>query len=212
MILAWVLCIVLREKGIGSETKRIFAGALVLIAFWQGVTYMSQLMNEEGAVYFIRTGSVGTMNGENNEYLLSEGDNNDIIGYVKYIDENADRLIYDAGVVEVFDQSREDGIFYMTVFNQTDQTQEIVLPILKYKGYRAFSQSGEELHLAKGERNRISVFLPPFFEGTVQVEFREPWYWRLSEWISLFTFLSLLGYSRGKKLCGKLWEKRNIGE
>ena len=50
--------------------------------------------------------------------------------------------------------------------------------------------------LTEAEDHRVSVEIPQGFAGTVKVYFSEPWYWRLSEIISLMTLLAMAAYVR----------------
>lgn len=72
-----------------------------------------------------------------------------------------------------------------SVSNPDDKEQYVEFPLQNYKGYRAVDQNGARLNVSNGENNRISVAVSPGYQGNVKVYFAEPWYWRLSEIISL---------------------------
>ena len=71
------------------------------------------------------------------------------------------------------------------------------MPVLYYKGYRAFADDGQELKITAGENNRIQVMLPAGFEGNVRVEFVEPILWRLGCLVSVLSFVFVLRRKRG---------------
>lgn len=67
------------------------------------------------------------------------------------------------------------------------------LPILSYRDYRARTGEGEELEVTHNERYQVRVLLPAGFEGHVRVRFESPFYWRISEVISLLMLVFLVG-------------------
>ncbi len=74
------------------------------------------------------------------------------------------------------------------------------MPLLLYKGYRAYdADSGERLDITYNSNNQIRVLLPAFFTGKIEVEFVSPIYWRVAEAVSLIMLVSLAGF-RSKKL------------
>ncbi len=76
----------------------------------------------------------------------------------------------------------------MVCTNTGKEEGYVELPMLYYKGYRAFG--GEErtpLQVVSGENHVVRVVIPPEFQGQVRVGFYSPLYWRLSELLSLAT-------------------------
>lgn len=61
-------------------------------------------------------------------------------------------------------------------------------PLIGYRHYRCIrTDTGEQLPVGTGYNNMLRVTFPSAFEGTIEVSFREPWYWRLSEAVSVLT-------------------------
>ena len=90
-------------------------------------------------------------------------------------------------------QSREGSSMY--VLCGTDETEgTVVFPLFNYKGYRVADNSGAEFVIEDDEYGRISITLPPKYHGIIHVDFQEPWYWRLSELISLTTCILTIYY------------------
>lgn len=58
-----------------------------------------------------------------------------------------------------------------------------------YKGYQAVMDNGEQLQLLPG--SLVSVSVPAGYTGTIRIGFHEPWYWRVSEIISLLTVIGI---------------------
>lgn len=65
----------------------------------------------------------------------------------------------------------------------------IDFPLLLYKGYQAITDTGEKLTITRGDNYQVRVILPAGFEGDVEVRFVSPFYWRISELITMLTFV-----------------------
>ncbi len=63
----------------------------------------------------------------------------------------------------------------------------IELPLLYYKGYRARESGGMYLPVVCGDNNVARVIVPSGFQGIMEVDFHEFWYWRAAEAVSLLT-------------------------
>lgn len=82
-------------------------------------------------------------------------------------------------------------------------------PLMLYKGYVArHVESGEKLPISAGYNNALRVEIPSGFNGSLQISFREPVYWRIAEIISALTIAALIAlgafghlkkYSNSKK-------------
>ena len=72
----------------------------------------------------------------------------------------------------------------------------VELPLLYYKGYRAIGEAGQHLELVCGDNNVIRVLLPAGYDGRIDVDFQEFWYWRVSEVLSLATLLMIIALAR----------------
>ena len=68
----------------------------------------------------------------------------------------------------------------------------IDLPLLNYMGYVAEdSQTGGMFEITTGPSACLRILIPGDFSGIISVNFREPWYWRAGEFLSL---ISLIGF------------------
>lgn len=72
-----------------------------------------------------------------------------------------------------------------------DEEGWIWLPLFHYKGYHVTDDDGNEYTIRDSVHNQIEVSVPIGFDGYLYVEYKEPWYWRLAELISLVTVLGL---------------------
>ena len=83
--------------------------------------------------------------------------------------------------------------FEITCNNSSDEGKILQLPLINYNGYIAYDvNSNEKLEIVNSENNTLNVKVPKHYSGTLKVEFSEPWYWRLSEIISLLTIIIYL--------------------
>lgn len=177
----WFAAIFFKKNWLKGEKKQWIAGALLLVSFWQGLSYMSGVLNENSATFIYQEGNMTTMEISNGEYLP--------VG--SKVEDYVPVLTYNMEALQVSAWNRvEDGI-NITLSNLTQQEQEIEIPLLYYKGYHALS-NGEELHIEPGTSSRITILIPAEFEGEIFVGFFEPWYWRVCEVISMFALLGIL--------------------
>lgn len=91
--------------------------------------------------------------------------------------------------------------FELSVKNEAEQEQNVLLPVLYYSGYQAHDvQSGEKLETVMGDNGRVMIKIPAHYVGTCHMAFYEPWHWRVAEMISLMTFLLLILYTKREVL------------
>ncbi|MCM1086997.1 MAG: hypothetical protein NC419_02495 [Muribaculaceae bacterium] len=199
VLLPYLLCIILKKEWIGAKRK-LFAGVLVGLSLWQGLSYMSGCL-QEGKVYRIeQAGGLSTFDVISGEYLPMD-ELQDIDGYISAYE---DQLTYDTNVIFIEDWHREKGAVVVSLTNPTTDTQQVEVPLLLYKGYHAITDGGQELTLSPGESYRIAVDVPAGFSGSFKVAFKEPWYWRVCEGVSLAAAVGIAFYLIGdRKKSGK---------
>lgn len=92
----------------------------------------------------------------------------------------------------------QNGCRYEAYCENTTETEGYVdIPMFNYKGYHAFDINGNELPIVDGRNNVIRITIPSKYSGSVVTNFREPWYWRISEGLSFIGVLTLLMYVNG---------------
>lgn len=70
----------------------------------------------------------------------------------------------------------------------------IECPVSYYRGYQAIdTDTGEKFEIGRGENNKLKIIFPEGYKGKLDVRFREPWYWRVSEVISLIAIFVFSG-------------------
>lgn len=70
----------------------------------------------------------------------------------------------------------------------------IKTPYFNYKGYRATDSEGNELSITDDEYCKVSFVVPAHYDCIIKVDFTEPWYWRVSEFVSLAAWIGLIIY------------------
>ena len=182
----YLLCVMMKRGQFDQQKKKLFAGGVVFLALWQSLSYMSGCLYE-GEVYRIYgAGGLSSFDVVSGEYIPVDSDG-------KYdLSQCINQITYDVETVSVKDWHREKGAVIVTATNLTDQTSQVEVPLLFYKGYQAITDGGEQLQIQPGASYRISVSVPAGFSGSFSVKFKEPWYWRLCEWISFFTLMGMI--------------------
>ena len=113
----------------------------------------------------------------------------------------------DETAVSITSYEKKNSRISMECENLTDEVQQIKVSFLDYKGFVATDKTtGEKMDTTCDEQHILTVLLPAGYQGTVQVCFRQPWYWRVAEIVSLAVLIALFVY--GWK--GYRYEKREL--
>ena len=125
------------------------------------------------------------------EYLL-EGTDIEILDYTIEA-ENAEALLVS-----------ESGL-NMTIRVNTDGNAWVQIPRFNYPNYSVNDENGNILNTATGDNNKMRILIPQSYTGTIIVSYAEPWYWRMSEIVSLIGLgmLLLLLHRKGKVAVNK---------
>lgn len=113
----------------------------------------------------------------------------------------------DETAVSITSYEKKNSRISMECENLTDELQQVKVSFLDYKGFVATDKTtGEKLDTTCDEQHILTVLLPAGYQGTVQVCFRQPWYWRVAEIVSLAVLIAL--FVCGWK--GYRYEKREL--
>lgn len=94
--------------------------------------------------------------------------------------------------VEILDYEKEYLRARMYCVNRAGRDSYVDLPLLLYKGYRAYcTDTGQELLVCAGDNNLVRVLIPAGFEGGFEVSFESPVYWRAGEAASILFLIAL---------------------
>lgn len=172
------------KKQISHQNLLIVSGIVALLFVWQGMDYIFQY--NDSMIPFeheadFRDLSVGAV--YDGQYLPEGFDETNTNHEITVSDtENTELVLLQSGKLN----------YEVSITNRSDNENYVEFPLISYKGYHAVSDLGE-LKITPGEACRLRVIIPAGFNGNVQIRFIEPWFWRLSEFVSLLTFLLILG-------------------
>ena len=76
------------------------------------------------------------------------------------------------------------------------------LPLLAYPYYHATDGSASYT-LSAGDNNKLRITLPAGSDAVVRIRFREPYYWRIAELITIISILLFALLNFEKKNCKK---------
>ncbi len=179
LISTFLLTIVLQTL---DEKKKeafiiLFCGVLMI----NSMDLMSDVINTNSVNRYFSEGDLDSFGVSGGEYLYENADTSD------YTDSISD---IGAGVI-IDDSKRMSNEMVVNLKNTSASEQTIEIPLILYKGYKANDiNTGKELYISDGKSHRIKLHIPVGYEGEVDVKFREPWYWRIAELISLISLLS----------------------
>ena len=92
---------------------------------------------------------------------------------------------------EAFIVSRRGSSMMIRCVASDEEGGSIWIPMLNYKGYHVTDDDGNEYPIKDNNINQIEISVPIGFDGYLLVEYREPWYWRAAELVSLIAVLGL---------------------
>lgn len=199
--IAYLLCLILQKEWIEKRKRRLFAAVIVILSFWQGLSYMGKYLNEASPMLMYQAGNLSTFDVLGGEYLPLDWEKD--IDVSEYLEPYVDQLTYDEGAVSVENWERINRGVKVSLTNHTEKTLLVEVPLLLYKGYQAVNENnGAQMQMQPGESYRIAVSVPANFKGSFRVEFKEPWYWRLCEAISILSAAGIIVYlTRNRRRC-----------
>lgn len=81
-----------------------------------------------------------------------------------------------------------------------DRDGAVTLPQVNYGHMMALTDDEQVLTVSDGENNQVMIEIPSGFDGTVICDYKEPLYWRISEFISITGLIFCLAFIRtGRK-------------
>lgn len=116
--------------------------------------------------------------------------------------------LYKDDCVEISDVVYHGTSITMHVKNTSAQQIVLELPRLYYAGYQALEVTEEGQHfpieVTDGTNHVIKLMIPEQTEGNITLSFREPWYWRLAEIITLLSAGIVILYTY------KIWTREKL--
>ncbi len=164
-----------------------------------GIILVNSVMRETNTfrVYNVEGMGMGYISGA--EYLIEGTVGDDLFYRDPIVSEHVEIASYEKG-----------NLWAKVSCVNTGNVAGIVdLPLLLYKGYQAEDiETGEKFSLEYGENNTICVVVPEGYEGTFEVSYVVPWYWRVSEIISYLTLGLIIAALVREGILAKREEKR----
>jgi hypothetical protein len=117
------------------------------------------------------------------------------VGSGEYLRQGTDRYMLSA---EVYQENMREvtqeavrGCYRKLHCIGSEKEGVVQVPVLNYRGYQVIDQNGVEYPIAQNYNNLIQFSVPAGFEGDIMIDFKEPWYWRTAEVISLAMIMAL---------------------
>lgn len=124
------------------------------------------------------------------------------------LDKLKTQKLYKDDSVEISDVVYRGTSITMHVKNISMQQAGLELPRLYYAGYQALEVTDEGQHfqieVTDGTNHVIKLMIPEQTEGNITLSFREPWYWRLAEIITLLSAGIVILYTY------KIWTREKL--
>ncbi len=172
-----------------KKTKWIVFIVTGISFVFSSIYYSDAVMTTTGKYYIANAEGIGTGYIAGGEYK-PEGTDENLLIYNK-------TSCSDNVVISDYISGNLRGTIH--VKNESDAEGYVEYPLINYRGYRAYDSLGNQFDICNGENNVIRVIVPSNYSGDITVRFVSPWYWRLSELISLLGFATLMIYLMYKK-------------
>ena len=93
--------------------------------------------------------------------------------------------------------------------NIDEKENMLNVPLLLYRGYVAYdTETKEEFSMMRTNTGMTAIALPGNYKGTIVMKFREPWYWRVAEMISLLAVVTVCVVEYKKRNRRKIWSDK----
>ena len=123
--------------------------------------------------------------GNGSEYVLCNTPLN-------YLDNALETKNADASIIS------ESGVD-MVLEVEAEGNSAIEIPRFAYPYYKASDEAGHEYTIIGGEMNKLRILISEPYSGKIYVRFAEPWFWRMSEVVSLIGGIALILVSLKKR-------------
>ncbi|MBO5337777.1 MAG: hypothetical protein J6A94_11690 [Lachnospiraceae bacterium] len=168
----------------------VMAGMTAFMLLDSGWSIYDRLVNG-GTIYVHATEDINTMHIATEDYLPIGTDAEEIEG----------GWINKLGISSL-ESYVKDGTEINCSIKAEEQGGYVEFPLNYYKYYFCKDNLGQFLPVSAGYNGMLRVTFPANYEGSIQVAFKEPWFWRLAELISALTLcgcVAVLVWDRRKK-------------
>lgn len=176
----------------------VFSGLILFVlsvSLYQGLTMSGDILNTKDAVR-IYSGEAAVMwdGGIGSEmYSPDYG--------VEYLPVETDvralnkEFILNNENVIIINYDKRFNRITIDLLNASNESALIEVPLIFYRGYEAVDiKTSDKLLINMGDNGRIRVEIPPQYDGTFTIQFKEPIYWRgaIISLISVFILIFIL--------------------
>lgn len=172
-------------KQYGQKGRIFYMASMAVMVLISNIWLLTYMSYDMGGIYLYNEEGMGSGYISGAEYLPYGADSS---GFVP-----RPPVTYGGVSMEGYEK---DGLTMDIVCAVTDgEIGAVELPLLYYKGYRAWDKAtGERFEVQAGENFSVRVNLPAGYSGTVRAAFVSPFYWRVGEGISVAMFCLLIGF------------------
>ncbi|MCM1154770.1 MAG: hypothetical protein NC314_01705 [Roseburia sp.] len=181
LFLTLLLGEVLQEFSVRYQSK--MTGWLMImtgIAVFMTCHFTENYLKNTERIYYSKAEEMNSYEvGAGEEFLLTGTDITALSGNISGNFKTADLLKREGTHMELFVVMEDAGGY-------------VELPMFAYKGYCVTDEQGTEYIISAGSNNRLRFEMPVGYTGKIYVDFRVPWYWHVSDVISLVSLMGCL--------------------
>lgn len=186
MILTLLLGAVLKQ--VSSDKIQIikYEKGIMLTAFLLTCLFVGNYNDDARFTKYYDSAEIGTYSVGAGEYLRQGSDR-----YILSTD------IYQENMQEVSIESRS-GCYMKLRCVASEEEGLVWIPMFNYKGYHVTDENGREYAISDNYNNQIQFSVPAGFDGYMIIDYKEPWYWRIAEVLSLLSILGMCAWTLRK--------------
>jgi hypothetical protein len=183
VILAGGVCEMLMDFGFKKEYLVGFCTSILLLSVISASYYMTNICKDAKWEYLIDDVYYGD-EAMGAEYIPMECDFTTTYEYFEP---------YSQDPVQITGWQRQGNDLYADIRNEAGKDTFVTCPVFFYYGYVARDVgTGEAFTISKNESGYVNVAIPDGYDGKICIYFSEPFFWRISEIVSLLTAVSVL--------------------
>ena len=190
-----------REKA--GKMKKTAIILTAILALFTPIFFTAEYALNYEPVYYVETADLDSADVGYFEYLRAGTKKSELSGGVYYEGlesveiverDGTDMKLYVVGELE-------DGEYMDNRAGQIAEADKayIEVPILNYKGYKAWDQYGNRLEITDGDQNVIRLTISKDYTGDVFISFEQPLYWTLAALVSFVTLILVISSIISKK-------------
>ena len=199
LVLAILFLTLLAGSVFESEERIYLKPAIVISAVVLTFWFVSSLFDSSHITAIYDTSGVSPEWTCCEQYMLAGSSKDKLTSEASGVNmEKVEILSRDSNTVEITCKTGQNG-----------EPHVVDSPIYNYPGYQVKDMEGNIYPVFSGEENHIRFSLPDGFDGLVTVEFVDPFYWRISLWVSLAAVLiSIFFILWNKEKSFNIWRQK----